>query len=214
MQQTPARRAYYTYLTLPLPPLPFPHLFSPLRPSSPPLAWSACRSRCPVLSQCLLVPADASPVWYEYALCVCCHVTTGVTTGRVGVTRREGPPVSNLPRPCLRCQPRPVTARRFAFLSLLCPPPPLPPPCLCARSPHDLRPETYSWSSTPLPLGTSKSDRVSLREGSHRGLTVTVFLHPNALLPVHPGGGIQGAFPLWRPPVVISNNNNNNNVAG
>ena len=113
-----------------------------------------------------------------------------------------------------RCQPHPVTARRFAFLSLLCPPPPLPPPCLCARSPHDLRPETYSWSSTPLPLGTSKSDRVSLREGSHRGLTVTVFLHPNALLPVHPGGGTQGAFPLWRPPVVISNNNNNNTAAG
>ena len=48
----------------------------------------------------------------------------------------------------------------------------------------------------------------SLREGSHRGLTATVFLHPNALLPVHPGGGIQGAFPLWRPLVVISNNNN------
>ena len=52
-----------------------------------------------------------------------------------------------------------------------------------------------SWSSTPLPLGTSKSDRVSPREGSHRGLTATVFLHPNALLPVHPGGGTQGAFP-------------------
>ena len=32
-----------------------------------------------------------------------------------------------------------------------------------------------------------------------------------ALLPVHPGGGIQGAFPPWRPLVVINDNNNNNN---
>ena len=30
-----------------------------------------------------------------------------------------------------------------------------------------------------------------------------------ALLPVHPGGGIQGAFPPWRLLVVINDNNNN-----
>ena len=56
---------------------------------------------------------------------------------------------------------------------------------------------------------TSKSDRVSLREGSRLGLTA-VGAASVALLPVHPGGGIQGAFPPWRPLVVINDNNNNN----
>ena len=55
---------------------------------------------------------------------------------------------------------------------------------------------------------TSKSDRVSLREGSRLGLTA-VGAASVALLPVHHGGGIQGAFPPWRPLVVINDNNNN-----
>ena len=32
-------------------------------------------------------------------------------------------------------------------------------------------------------------------------------LRPRALLPVHRGGGIRGAFPPWRPLVVINDNN-------
>ena len=59
----------------------------------------------------------------------------------------------------------------------------------------------------PLLQETSKSDRVSLREGSRLGLTA-VGAASVALLPVHPGGGIQGAFPPWRPLVVTNDNNN------
>ena len=54
---------------------------------------------------------------------------------------------------------------------------------------------------------TSKSDRVSLREGSRLGLAA-VGAASVALLPVHPGGGNQGAFPPWGPLVVINDNNN------
>ena len=60
-----------------------------------------------------------------------------------------------------------------------------------------------------MPQGTSKSDRVSLGEGIRRGLKAAGAASA-ALLPIHPGGGIQGAFPPWRPLVVINDNNNNN----
>ena len=71
--------------------------------------------------------------------------------------------------------------------------------------------ETYS-GVLRLCCRKPPSQTDSLREGSPRGLTA-VGAASVALLPAHPSGGIQGAFPPWRPSVVIISNNNNNPTA-
>ena len=93
-------------------------------------------------------------------------------------------------------------------------------PSMASQLPHPQWPSWRAGHERPnnhlapplagaLPQGSSKSDRVDLREGSHRSLTAAGAASA-ALLLVHPSGGIQGASPPWRPLVVINLNNKNN----
>ena len=171
------------YLRLPLWPL-------PLHTRSVCCAVACCPAS--PLRACL--PAAAA-VMSAVRLAACFgprgRVTTGLAPGCVGVTRREGPPVSK--PPLSLPLPRVVPPLRR-------PTPPYPPLCTPPHTPlsgHRLGLETRGIIVAKFfacAQGTSRPDRVSLREGSHCCLAAAG-VAARAQLHAYPGAGSWGALP-------------------
>ena len=197
----------------PTSPLAIPHPNSPLPPCLSLPLWPLplhTRLVCPAV-----VHRPTSPLSACACLRVCCaarygfhlcgRVTAGLTPGCVGVTRREGPPVSK--PPLSLPLPRVVPPLRR-------PTPPYPPLCTPPHTPlsgHRLGLETQCTHVVRLcrlrralgiivekffacARGTSRPERVSLREGSHCCLAAAGAA-ARAQLHAYPGGGSWGAFP-------------------